>query len=217
MSAPAILELRDLLAAKYPAPPPQAAASFPTGFACFDQHEGGLRCGAITELAGSIGAGGLFLTAMLSVLPREKCFAALVDGGRSFNPESCATASLRRLLIVACRDEKQAVQATDLLLRDGNLPLVLLDLQTLPARALRRIPASTWHRFQRLVEPTGTALVVLSRQPMVEAAQWRIAVRNGWSLDAMRERRRGLVEQIDAQIFARRDFAGLHVLPRESA
>jgi len=43
------------------------------------------------------------------------------------------------------------VKATDLLLHDGNLPLVLLDLQFLPSRALRKIPPSTWHRFGRLV------------------------------------------------------------------
>jgi hypothetical protein len=37
------------------------------------------------------------------------------------------------------------------------------------------IPASTWHRFQRVLEPTATVLAVLTSQPLVEGASvaWR--------------------------------------------
>jgi hypothetical protein len=99
------------------------------------------------------------------------------------------------------------VKVTDLLLRDGNLSFILLDLQPLDLRDVRRIPASTWHRFQRLVEPTGTVFVVMTSQPVVEGAKVRIAIRQRWTLAAMRERRHALLERVSAQVFARRNFS----------
>lgn len=212
-----IVVLRELLAEKFPVCDLKPAGLLPTGLTAFDIAEGGLRRGALTELAGSLSAGGLFVEAMLAVLRREKCFGALIDGGRSFDPQGCHPSALQRLLWVLCGDAEQAVKATDLLLRDGNLPLLMLDLQKLPARSLRRIPASTWHRFQRLLEPTGTALVVLTPQPIVEGATVRMAIRNRWPLSVMRERRNALLARIEAQVFARRNFAELETAQRRSA
>ena len=205
--------LRALLAEKYPtgevAPP---AGVFPLGLQAFDQ-EGGLRRGAVTELVGSTAAGTLFLEATLEALSRERTFAALVDAGGAFDPQGSESPALQRLLWVRCRQALHAVKATDLLLRDGNLPLILLDLVALPLREIGRVPASTWHRFQRLVEPTGTALVILTPRPLVEGARVRIAVRNRWTLAAMRRRRRELLQQMEAQIFSRRDFSVIESLP----
>jgi hypothetical protein len=212
-----VIVLRELLAQKFPVCELKPSGILPTGLASFDRAEGGLRRGALTELAGSLSAGGLFLEAMLAVLRRERCFGALIDGGRSFDPQGCPPAALRRLLWVCCAQAEQAVKATDLLLRDGNLPLLLLDLQPLPLRNLRRIPASTWHRFQRLIEPTGTVLVVLTPQPIVEGAAVRIAIRNRWPLSSLRRRRAALLAEIQAQIFARRNFAELETTARLSA
>lgn len=103
-----------------------------------------------------------------------------------------------------CADAAQAVKATDLLLRDGNLAVVLLDFQASPAAELRRIPANTWHRFQRLTEESSMALVVLTRQPMVEAAQVRIASAGNWTLAAQRQARSELLAALPAQVFLRR-------------
>jgi hypothetical protein len=69
---------------------------------------------------------------------------------------------------------------------------------------LRGIAASTWHRFQRLVEPAGTALVVLSSQPMVEYAQVRISTSSQLGLASMKQRRRVLLDQLALQVFPRR-------------
>lgn len=199
-----MLALRELLAEKFPVAELRPSGLLPTGLAAFDAAEGGLRRGALTELAGPAGSGGLFLGAALAMLRRTRGFGALVDAGRSFDPQGADPRALRRLLWVRCGDAQQAVKAADLLLRDGNLPLLLVDFQRVPARELRRIPASTWHRFQRLVEQTGTAFVVLSPAPMVEGAQVRIAVKNHWSLAAMRRRRGCLLAELEAQVFVRR-------------
>jgi hypothetical protein len=211
--------LRQLIAEKFPVCELKTAGMFATGVAAFDESEGGLRRGAFSELVGPLSAGGLFIEGILAAVERERCFAALVDVGRTFDPQGTNPATLRRLLWVCCANPMQAVKATDLLLRDGNLPLIVLDLQSAPASELRRIPASTWHRFQRLVEPTSTALVALTSQPMIESASVRIAVRQRWTLAAMRERRRELLTRVEAQVFARRQLAVLpsHEERRRSA
>ena len=212
-----IVAIRELLAQKFPVCELRPSGMLPTGLASLDRAEGGLRRGALTELAGSLSAGGLFVEAMLAVLRQERCFGALIDGGRSFDPQSGHPGALRRLLWVLCEDAEQAMKATDLLLRDGNLPLLIVDLQQLPLRNLRRIPASTWHRFQRLVEPTATALVVITPQPMVEGATVRVAIRNRWPLSVMRVRRTNLLTQLEARVFARREFGDLETAQRRFA
>jgi hypothetical protein len=195
--------LRALLAEKFPTAERQPAGVLPTGLAVFDAPEGGLRRGSLTEVSGSTGAGALFLEVALAMLVREKCFGALVDGGGTFDPQGCRASALRRLLWVQCADAAQSVKAADLLLRDGNLALVLLDVQMLPLRALSRIPASTWHRLQRVVEPSGTACVVLTPQPMIEGARVRIALPQRWPLAALRQRRRALLAALEARVFVR--------------
>lgn len=197
-------QLRELLSEKFPAAPLKPAGILPTGLSSLDEAEGGLRKGAITELVGPLSAGGLFIENMLGVLLRQQCCAALVDAGGSFDPCGCYPMALRRLLWVPCKDAEQAMKVTDLLLRDGNLPLVVLDLQMTGERQLRRIAASTWHRFQRLLEPVNTTLVVLSNKPMVEAAQVRVSAKVSTGLAFMKQRRRVLLEQLLLQVFPRR-------------
>jgi len=198
-----IVRLRDILAEKFPAMQPKAGGILRTGLAAIDAAEGGLRRAAVTELSTASGLGALFIQAMLGVVCRERCFAALVDGARSFEPVG-AEAALARLLVVFCADALQAVKAADLLLRDGNIALIMLDLQAAPPRQLQRIPANTWHRLQRLAEQTTTAVVVLTPEPMVEAAQVRITAGDGWTLAAQRRWQRDLIETARWRVFARR-------------
>jgi len=198
--------LRGLLAERFPVCELKPSGILPTGLAAFDEAEGGLRRGAVTELVGPVSGGALFVEAMMAVLQRERCFGALVDAAGSFDPQGADAAALARLLWVRCPDPLKAVKVADLLLRDGNLPLILLDFQPVPLREVRRIPASTWHRFQRLIEPTGTAFVILTSQPLVEGAKVRVVLPQRWSLAAMCERRHALLGRLSAQVFARRQF-----------
>lgn len=197
-------ELRALLAEKFPAAPARKTGrTLPTGLPLFDEQHGGLRTGSVTELSGSTGHGSLFITAMLEAAVREQCFVALVDGGRTFDPQSHDPQALARLLWVQCETVKHAIKAADLLLRDGNLPLLLLDLQALPLRELGSIPASTWHRFQRLAEQTTIAFVVLTPRPMAEAARIRLTSQNRWPLDTLHRRRGELLQAFALQMHER--------------
>jgi hypothetical protein len=202
--------LRQLLAEKFPTARHRPGGVLPTGLADVDATEGGLRRAALTELSGASGAGALFLHAMLKTLCGERCFGALVDAGRSFDPDGGSGQGLARLLVVLCPNATQAVKSTDLLLRDGNLSLVMLDLQAVPPRELQRIPANAWHRLQRLAEQTTAAVVVLTPQPMVEAAHVRIATpAAGWTLASQRRWRRELIEATPWRVFPRRTVARL--------
>ena len=192
-----------MLAERFPEARRTVERHWATGWAAVDDDSGGLRQGAVTELCSGTACGRFFLDRVLASVRQRGSFAGLVDCGRTFDPGSYDAATLARLLTVFCTTTDQSVKATDLLLRDGNLALVLLDLQTMAPRQLGRIPMSTWHRFQRLVEMSGTALVVLTPQPIVEAARIRITLNAHWDLAALKRPRRELLASIAVQIFRR--------------
>lgn len=180
-----ITELRALLAEKFPQQTVRASGVLSVA------TETGLpelRRGVVTEVSGSIGSGALFLETLIASAQAAGTLVALVDGSGGFDPAQMGL-RLARLLWVLCKDASTAIKAADLLLRDGNLPLVVLDLQMNPAKDLRRIPATTWYRFQRIIEPSSATFVVLTARPMVSSAAERFALHNHWTLSAMQQRR----------------------------
>jgi hypothetical protein len=72
-----------------------------------------------------------------------------------------------------------------LLLRDGNFPLVIVDLILNSPEELRKIPQTTWYRLQRLVESVPTACLVLTRYEMVSSAQLKLVLENSWNLETL--------------------------------
>jgi hypothetical protein len=74
------------------------------------------------------------------------------------------------------------MQASDLLLRDGNFPLVILDLVLNSAEELRKISQTHWYRLQCLVEQAATAFLVLTPGSIISSAQWKLVLENRWTL-----------------------------------
>jgi hypothetical protein len=188
-----IVDLRKLLAERFPQPPFSAVTRLVTGLSFVDQTiGGGLPKGAITELISpQISAGSAsFIQALLQAAHRDRYFLALIDGRDSFDPSvlsELGNARLRNLLWVRCSKALEAVKAADLLLRDGNFPLLIIDLVFNPPEELRKIPQTTWYRLQRLVESAPTACLILSRHGMVSSAQFKIVLENSWSLETFEE------------------------------
>ena len=139
------------------------------------------------------GGGGLLLAALVRSTWERRGLMALIDGADSFDYTGVPKAALSRLLWVRGRSADRAVQAADLLLRDGNLSLVVMDLRSNDARETVRVPASSWHRLQRVVEPSTTAFLVLTRQPAVSAARPRLLLDARFGLDACQRRQRDLM------------------------
>jgi hypothetical protein len=188
-SSGTIVDLRALLAERFPSPPAPAHDFLVTGLSTVDQTiGGGLRKGAITELispkpnAGSAS----FVAAMIQAAQRDRYFLALIDGNDSFDPQPLRNDTLRHLLWLRCHTTMQAVKSADLLLRDGNFPLVIIDLALNPANEVRKIPQTSWYRLQRLVEASSTAFVVLTRSNTVSSAQLKVALHNIWTLHTYR-------------------------------
>ena len=184
-SANCILDLRKLLAERFPQPHVAPQARIATELATLDEViGGGLPKGGITELTSpNVSAGtALLICHLLQTAHRERYFIALIDGRDSFDPAGLGNARLRNLLWVRCTRAFDAVKAADLLLRDGNFPLVVLDLVLNAPEELRKIPQTSWYRLQRLAEPTPTAFLVLTRRSMISSAQLKLVLENAWTL-----------------------------------
>jgi len=64
---------------------------------------------------------------------------------------------------------EQALRVTDLLLQSGGFGMVAVDLGDVPFRIARRIPLTSWFRFQRAVERTPTVLLAITHAPCAQS------------------------------------------------
>jgi hypothetical protein len=168
--------LRHLLAERFPSAPRTAGRVLATGLAALDAATGGLPLSAITEVvcaAPSCG-GHLLLAQLLAVTRAARTRVALIDGHDEFDPASLPPDLLAHLVWVRCAGAAEALAAADLLARDANFALVVLDLRRASVGELRHIPAPTWYRLQRAVEGADLALLVATPRPVVPSAQLRL-------------------------------------------
>ena len=153
----------------------------------------------------------LLLSALGAATRREE-ICTLIDVSDAFDPHSATAAgvNLERLLWVRCgtnpqafaysrqrrkaqsREEwerrrredpvEQALRATDLLLQSSGFGLVVIDLAGVPLKTARRIPLTTWFRFQRAVENTETILLVIGEQACAQScAAMQLVLRSALS------------------------------------
>jgi hypothetical protein len=202
-----ISAIRELLRTRFPLA--QAAefkpeAGVQTGVPCLDQM--GMLAGCIHEIVcPTRGAGaGLILSGLLDSWGQEmKQPVALVDGADVFNPRDISTETRERLLWLRCRDAGQAVRGADLLLRDGNIPRVLMDLALCPLACLRKIPAQAWHRLRILAEKSGTLCCVFTASQTVPCVRSRLVLNLSHGLDAMDRPRTELAAQLRGDVARR--------------
>jgi hypothetical protein len=180
-----IVDLRKLLAERFPEQAPAPHLRLATGLPLLDDAiDGGLPKSAITELSSpNVSAGtALLICALLDRAHRDGYFLGLIDGRDSFDPQALGHGRLRNLLWVRCTKAFDAVKAADPLLRDGNFPIVILDLVLNGPEELRKIPQTTWYRLQRLAEAAPTAFLVLTRASILSSAQLKLSLDNAWTL-----------------------------------
>ena len=226
MPAANIIELRQLLAERFPGLrtradelAPGKHAFWPTGVPQLDEPlRGGFHKGALAEIVAVRPGTGttLLMTALIDRALGENKFTAVIDGQDSLDVTQLG-GDLSRLLWVRCHSTGEALKAADLLLRDGNLPLVLLDLVSNPAAQLRKIPATTWYRFQRLLEQTSAVCLVLVPRPMVAPAQVRITLRSRFSIHALDREPQELLGELKLDVTEARRFGESRELESQSA
>ncbi|MGJ8724911.1 MAG: hypothetical protein ACSHYB_10180 [Roseibacillus sp.] len=153
--------------------------------------------GTISELVTPPAVSGSSL--LISQLLEEKASElplALIDPSDSFDPASYQPK--RPLLWLRSANPKKSLQAADLLLRDGNIPLILFDCSLTPLPELRTIPATSWYRLRTLAESTGTSLLALTPQPLIAAAAARYRLENTFTLDDLHQLRTQLHPKIQS-------------------
>lgn len=123
-------------------------------------------------------------------------YAALIDGADTFDPQWAGDIPCSRLLWVRCNNAAHALKSTDLLLRDGNLTRVLLDLQENTPRELDRIPGSTWFRLRNLAESSGALCLVFSPAPIVTGAHVRLTTETTFTIDTLDQENAALQSQL---------------------
>jgi hypothetical protein len=228
MPAANVIQLRQLLKEKMPALrlsleelPSHRLNHWPTGVPQLDQPlHGGLPKGALTEItAAQRGSGSALLrNALLTQATKERQIVALIDGHDSFDVTAVEEKILSRLIWVRCHSAEESLKAADLLLRDRNVPIVLLDLVANPSAQIRRIQATTWFRFQRIVEQSSAVCIVFTPQPMISPAQARITLAPvRFSLDALDREPEELLDELKLEVSDARRTRELNEHLRNSA
>jgi hypothetical protein len=204
-----IVELRQLLAEKFPGVrmaagrPETLVKRWPTGVPGIDfQLGGGLAKSALTEIISSgVRCGSsLVLGAMIRRAQENGEWIALIDGADSFDPGALRNEELSRLLWVRCANPREAMKATDLLLHDGTIPIVVIDLIGCGPKQLRRIPSSTWHRLSRTVETTATVCSIFTPEVMISTAETRLELQPRFTLESLNTEKELLLARITARV-----------------
>jgi recombination protein RecA len=113
-----------------------------------------------------------------SVTEKEKCWGAAaerrqnaahgVSRGNKTKPTQAPEGRKNRYPTAPEGPLENALRTTDLLLQSGGFGMIVLDLGDIPFKSARRIPLTTWFRFQRAVETTPTILFVIAETPLAQ-------------------------------------------------
>lgn len=204
-----LARLRQQLAARFPTATRAPDRALATGISGLDAPTGGgLPLRAITEIVASAPSSGVSLLwgQLLAAARTAQLRAALVDALDEFDATSFPSDLLAHLVWARCRHVTEALAVTDLLARDANFGLVLLDLRHAPLRELRRVPSTSWYRLQRAVEPTDLALVVATPAACVPSAQLRLELENTAAFADLDRERAVLVTALTPTLQRQRRF-----------
>jgi RecA/RadA recombinase len=172
-----VVALRRLLDERFPAAHPRESRLIPTGVLAVDQLlAGGLVTGTLTEFVSAVPSGGSQLSVgslLLSTrLARQR--VALVDAAGSFDLTGLDDDAVAHLVWVRCATLSESWRAADLVARDPNYTVIVIDVRGFPERELLRTKDSVWVRLQRAAEHAETAIVVQTTTPLVPNAAMRL-------------------------------------------
>jgi hypothetical protein len=91
---------------------------------------------------------------------------------------------------------EQVLKATDLILQSGGFGMIVLDLAGIAEKFVRRIPLASWFRFQRAVEHTKSALLVVSESGCAQTCAM-LGLRIGKQLSAVSRQSSGRPEHAE--------------------
>lgn len=172
-----VVALRRLLDERFPAAHPRESRLIPTGVRAVDQLlAGGLVTGTLTEFVSAVPSGGsqLSLGSLLLSTRLARQRVALVDAAGSFDLAGLDDDAVAHLVWVRCASLGESWRAADLVARDPNYAVIVIDVRGFPERELLRTKDSVWVRLQRAAEHAETAIVIQTTTPLVPNAAMRI-------------------------------------------
>lgn len=199
--------LRELLARRFPtASQSLRARCVATEVPAIDEAAGGLPVGAITEIVcAAPSCGGMLVVARVLELCRaQRLRVTLIDGSDCFDPQSFTQDALVHLVWVRCHTLRQVMQSADLLTRDANFGLVMIDLRRQAERELRQEPPTSWYRLQRAAEQNQLPLLVLTPRALVPSAQLRFLLNHSFALSDLDSPRALLADVLPIELSRQR-------------
>jgi hypothetical protein len=200
-----VLHLKKLLAERFGQHEQHSEEVYECGLPVLDELA--IPRAALTEIVSSPSAGpggALLLAGLLKAAAERGERVIIIDGKDMFEPKSLPQADMQRLLWTRCHNAKEALQAVDLVARDGNFPLIILLLTLNPATELKRVPSTAWHRLQMLVEKSASTLLVFTPFAQVGCARLRLSVGGDFPLTKVHRRRSDLIPSLRLNVERRR-------------
>lgn len=203
--------LRQLLADRFPSTPRRAEGLVATGAAAVDAElSGGIPRGGLTELVAVAPSSGtqLVLGALLTATRGSRMRVGLIDAADAFDLEGLEDDDLAHLVWVRCQALDEAWRTADLLVRDPNFGVVIIDLRSVEPSLLKRTVATVWYRLQRAAEESQVAVLIQSAAATVPCARSRILFKRSYPPDALTAKRPALLEQILVEVQRQRVAVG---------
>ena len=190
---PRLVQLQSLVAARFPA----AMQTHFSGVPSISGNLVSLFPGKLVEVvspARSTGTG--LLMQHLAGLDQKPL--AWIDAADSLDIASLPSSLRQRLLWLRGRDVKDSLKAADMILRDGNLQTLLIDLRMVPERQLFGLPSSLWHRLRMLAEKTQASVGVFTPFKTVGCAAVRWSVNSPFNLESLHTLRSDLLQELQS-------------------
>ncbi|MFZ5497262.1 MAG: hypothetical protein ACOZE5_18220 [Verrucomicrobiota bacterium] len=171
-----VVALRRLLDERHPTAQPKSPRFIPTGVPALDEILGdGLRTGVLIELVSEAASTGnqtaLGSLILATRLARQR--VAVIDAASAFDIEGFDADAVAHVVWVRCSTLSECWRAADLVARDPNYAVTVIDVRGQPLRALMRTRDSTWTRLQRAAEQAETAVLIQSDSAIVPNAAFR--------------------------------------------
>jgi hypothetical protein len=115
------------------------------------------------------------------------------------------------LVWVRPRNLAETMAVADVLVRDGNYAVVVVDLRGLAERELLNLPKAQWHRLQRAAESRPAAVLVQTTRGLVPAVPWRLTLKTVHGLNTRRTTQDQLIAALTVEV------ARGHVMSEEKA
>jgi len=181
--------------------------TIPSGASVIDNAlGGGYSPGHITEIvepAPSRGVQSLLHHAIRHARQQQR-YVALIDAPNQFDPQSESSESLRSLLWIRAHKTNDVVKACDILIRDGNFPLLILDLR-FPANSQHTlIRSNEWYRIQRVCEQSRVAFLSFTTQSTIPCAHARLQLTRFIPIETLDHPLSNALTCIECEILKRR-------------